>query len=372
MSRPIVRPGPNRTRAFSLPVRRRTGRILGALALAFLFVASAHAVADPAAEVEECLGCHSDPELSTTLPDGEKVSLVVDGAAFARSLHASKIGCTGCHRGFNEVPHRALAAKTREELSAELADACRRCHFDDYSRSLDGVHHAQRAAGNTLAPGCVDCHGSHEILSPARPRRTVSETCSACHDEVFATYAKSVHGKALLEDGNTDVPVCTDCHRSHDIADPKSQRWRLTTPDACGACHADEERMKKYGLSAAVLKTYLADFHGMSAALYRSQSSEPAAVVAVCSDCHGVHDIRGAKDVPPEVLKARLVETCRKCHPGASENFPAAWLSHWEPSPTRAPLVWAVGVFYKIFIPFIIGGLILQILLHLWRVVVNK
>jgi hypothetical protein len=38
----------------------------------------------------------------------------------------------------------------------------------------------------------------------------------------------------------------------------------------------------------------------------------------------------------------------------------------------RAPLVWAVGVFYKIFIPFIIGGLCLQILLHLWRVMVNR
>jgi hypothetical protein len=29
-------------------------------------------------------------------------------------------------------------------------------------------------------------------------------------------------------------------------------------------------------------------------------------------------------------------------------------------------------VFYWIFIPFVVGGLILQILLHLWRVVVNR
>ncbi len=35
-------------------------------------------------------------------------------------------------------------------------------------------------------------------------------------------------------------------------------------------------------------------------------------------------------------------------------------------------LVYGVGVFYKIFIPFIIGGLVLQILLHLWRIVVNR
>jgi hypothetical protein len=72
------------------------------------------------------------------------------------------------------------------------------------------------------------------------------------------------------------------------------------------------------------------------------------------------------------VLKANLQKTCAKCHTGATQNFPAAWLSHYEPSLKKAPLVWAVGVFYKIFIPFIIGGLCLQILLHLWRVLVNR
>jgi len=28
--------------------------------------------------------------------------------------------------------------------------------------------------------------------------------------------------------------------------------------------------------------------------------------------------------------------------------------------------------FYKILIPFMVGGLVLQIALHLWRVVVNR
>jgi hypothetical protein len=31
-----------------------------------------------------------------------------------------------------------------------------------------------------------------------------------------------------------------------------------------------------------------------------------------------------------------------------------------------------VRLFYKIIIPFIVGGLLLQILLHLWRTVVNR
>ena len=71
-------------------------------------------------------------------------------------------------------------------------------------------------------------------------------------------------------------------------------------------------------------------------------------------------------------MKVNLVQVCRKCHPNATENFPAAWLSHYEPSPDKAPLVYYVKLFYQIFIPFVILGLLLQILLHIWRVVVNR
>ena len=55
-----------------------------------------------------------------------------------------------------------------------------------------------------------------------------------------------------------------------------------------------------------------------------------------------------------------------------SVDFPAAWLSHYEPTPQKAPVVWGVMLFYKLMIPFMVGGLVLQIALHLWRVVVNR
>ena len=38
----------------------------------------------------------------------------------------------------------------------------------------------------------------------------------------------------------------------------------------------------------------------------------------------------------------------------------------------EAPIVWAVQLFYKLMIPFMVGGLTPQIALHLWRVVVNR
>ena len=141
----------------------------------------------------------------------------------------------------------------------------------------------------------------------------------------------------------------------------------------CGKCHADAKLMKKYGLSTSVLSSYLADFHGTTASFGASGNQagqEP--VVALCVDCHGIHDIAKVTGKSASAFRANLVKTCAKCHPGASEKFPAAWLSHYEPSFTRAPLVFLVKLFYAIIIPFIVGGLILQILLHLWRSVVNR
>ncbi len=120
-------------------------------------------------------------------------------------------------------------------------------------------------------------------------------------------------------------------------------------------------------MSPNVLKTYLADFHGMTASLHRRNHAEGARFTALCVDCHGVHDIKKVKDPDSRVIRANLVRTCRKCHPGASETFPAAWLSHYEPSPAKAPLVYGVRVFYRAFIPFVIGGLVLQMGLHLRR-----
>jgi predicted CXXCH cytochrome family protein len=188
---------------------------------------------------------------------------------------------------------------------------------------------------------------------------------------VSRTYEKSVHGHALVADGNEDVPVCTDCHRAHDIQDPGKERFAIH--ELCARCHTDEAMMGRYGLSTQVVQTYLADFHGVTARFGGGASDErEGPVTAVCTDCHGVHDISVADSAESPVFKENLARTCRRCHEGASDSFPSAWLSHYEPSWERAPLVHGVKVFYSFFIPFVIGGLALQILMHLWRVVVNR
>jgi hypothetical protein len=85
-----------------------------------------------------------------------------------------------------------------------------------------------------------------------------------------------------------------------------------------------------------------------------------------------VHDIQKADDPTSRVIAANLQKTCARCHEGATAKFPAAWLSHYEPTAQKAPLVWAVLVFYRFMIPLMVGGLSLQIALHLWRAVAKR
>ncbi len=331
------------------------------------------AAGKPAA-AEDCLECHGDQGLEVALEGGEPQSLFVDAQLFARSIHGENLSCTDCHADLkgSSGGHDPKAFKTRRELTINYSEQCKQCHFANYQRTLDSVHNAARDNGNLGAAVCADCHGAHDVGRAAEPRARISRSCSKCHEAVNASYVKSVHGQALLSGESADVPTCTDCHRSHDIANPKAGAWRLKTPEMCGSCHTNEPMMKRYGLSTKVLQTYLSDFHGMTASLQSAQRGGVNPVVALCTDCHGVHDIAKVRSPDSRVMAANLVKTCQRCHPDSGASFPAAWMSHYEPSLTKAPLVYGVKVFYSLVIPFMIGGLVLQILLHLWRVVVNR
>ncbi len=342
------------------------------LVVLLLAVAPADAGTPLSPEVETCLQCHSDQTLELPLLSGERRSLYVDGAAFASSIHGDKLQCTDCHKDIEGYPHPERAFKNLREFTLAYYESCKGCHFDNYTKSLDSVHYVFLSKGDLRAPLCVDCHDAHNVMSPSVPKSRISQTCAVCHARVYQQYAESAHGKVLLEGENVDVPVCTDCHRSHNIEDPRTTAFRLKSPELCAGCHTNEKVMKKYGLSTNVLQSYLEDFHGMTASSYREERITPGMLTAVCIDCHGVHDILPATDPRSSVMKTNLVDVCRKCHEDATENFPAAWLSHYEPSPQKAPLVYYVRVFYQIFIPFIVVGLVLQILLHIWRAVVSR
>jgi hypothetical protein len=120
--------------------------------------------------------------------------------------------------------------------------------------------------------------------------------------------------------------------------------------------------MAKYGISTNVFDTYVADFHGTTVTLFERQTPDLPTNKPVCYDCHGVHNIRRADDPQSQVFREHLLQTCQRCHPDATENFSASWLSHYEPDLQEYPLVYLVDLFYKIMIPAVLGFMILFVL----------
>jgi hypothetical protein len=210
------------------------------------------------------------------------------------------------------------------------------------------------------------------VSDPNDPRQKISVTCEKCHSAIYDQYADSVHGEALAATSNPDVPVCTDCHGTHTQQDPTTVEFHLKSPELCGECHADEALMNKYGISTEVFNTYVADFHGTTVELFEKQHPGQPTNKAVCTDCHGIHDIHQVSDTDAAVVKENLLVTCQKCHPDATANFPDSWVGHFIPDRDYYPLVYYVDLFYKIIIPATIGALILFVLLDAGRRILNR
>ncbi len=320
---------------------------------------------------QACLDCHGKAGLSMTFPSGDTLSVQVDPGLYEASVHGNKLDCLDCHQRNRDYPHPATTVRNRRDYALAEYETCKQCHFENYTRSLDSVHFDARAAGNANAAICTDCHDAHTVTSLKDSRTEIARTCASCHSEIYNAYAQSVHGAALAEN-NPDVPDCVTCHGVHDMVSATTPAFRRGSVLLCAKCHADEKLMAKYNISSSVFKTYLDDFHGKTVGFYQDQSPEVWPDVAVCSDCHGVHDIKSTKDPGSSVVKANLVETCRRCHEDATPNFPAAWLSHYEPSLHKAPLVFFVKQYYRLLIPLMVVGLGLNVALDLWRLARNR
>ncbi|MCL5023218.1 MAG: cytochrome c3 family protein [Nitrospirae bacterium] len=326
-----------------------------------------------ASETQYCLGCHGHP-LSMAFRNGEQLSLSVDKKLLDTSVHG-KLSCSDCHYGFSSEEHPQRIFKSGREYTLASSESCRRCHFDKYSKTIESIHYTVLSKGNLKAPVCTDCHGAHSISGGSRERSLTTKRCQRCHPAIYDVYARSIHGKALFDEKNQDVPVCIDCHKAHDILNPHTLDYRERIPTMCSNCHANKAIMGKYGLSTDVVKTYLSDFHGVTLGFYRKQREsldKPARPIAVCTDCHGTHNITSTRGTDAAVLKANLVQRCQQCHKDAPRDFPNTWLSHYEPNMKSAPLVFLVNLLYKIFIPVLVVGLFLQILLHIWRYAVDR
>ncbi|MFC1553541.1 cytochrome b/b6 domain-containing protein [candidate division KSB1 bacterium] len=162
---------------------------------------------------------------------------------------------------------------------------------------------------------CIDCHSSIEELPHEDELDDVD--CGQCHDDISEAFNESLHSYAL-ERGNEQAPNCADCHGKHGIL-PHDNELSPSNPqnvaDMCNVCHGE------YGIKSdeelhgvKTVEIYLESVHGKNV-------EEGNAEAAKCTDCHGIHDIKGRIDIESKVNRRNIPETCSQCHPAAYEDY---------------------------------------------------
>ena len=216
-----------------------------------------------------------------------------------------------------------LSAASKKDPPKPTVDECLACHSDaTLSHEVNGktvsLHVDPQAFKDSIHGSmftCVDCHT--DVKSAAHDTPPQHITCATCHADEQAAYERSFHAKAV-KDGNSKAATCVDCHGSpHELlpaSDPKSRVHHANIPATCGACHSQKFTMDGSGLSVQTVASYQQSVHGHAVA----NGSDKA---AVCTDCHGTHEILDAKNSKSPIFKFNVPLTCGKCHDQISKEF---------------------------------------------------
>ncbi len=155
---------------------------------------------------------------------------------------------------------------------------------------------------------CVDCHD--DVKSAPHEVTPMKVSCSKCHADADKGYSLSIHIQARAK-GDPNAPTCTSCHgNAHEIlpaSDPKSKVAHGNIPATCGGCHGQKFVMEQEGLSPATFVNYQESVHGRAVAAGSTKA-------AVCTDCHGSHEIRPPSDPKSSIYQPNVPATCGKCH----------------------------------------------------------
>ncbi len=354
----------------------------------------------------DCLRCHEQPDIRHSR-DGR--SLHVDAAELTASRH-SRVACSQCHAEVNATHVRPCETITRKV-------DCTACHEAVGETFRASTHGQLLAKGDSNAPTCIECHGQHGTRGRTDPKSATFATnvpglCARCHregqkaairytgteHEIIEHYTESIHGKGLLKSGLTVTATCHNCHTAHGVlpaSNPASSVNRDRVPDTCGQCHhgihdqfvnsihsshvsqSDKplpvcvdchsahtirradldgfklEIMEKCGrCHQAVAESYFDTYHGKVSRLGYTKTAK-------CYDCHGAHDVLPVADPRSHLSRANVVETCQKCHAGATRRF-AGYLTHaTHHDPQKYPfLFWAFWGMTSLLIgTFLVGGI---------------
>jgi nitrate/TMAO reductase-like tetraheme cytochrome c subunit len=370
----------------------------------------------------DCAKCHSRPEFlagKTDTPEGDAALLVPDSIILV-SRHDT-LACASCH------PEQASIYPHEASEGAARAVACESCH-ETQGADWHASSHAVNVTEEGDAPTCIRCHGEHAVFS-AEDRRSpthafnVAELCGGCHADpaIIGTYFaqperveakapvvqyfETVHGVALTRGGLVISATCNDCHDSHRVLAADSLASR-THPDniveTCGRCHvgiietywesahgvARAEGRRSPHSSHSIVRADAQDwFVGVveecgdcHAELYETYSDTYHGKVtklgygltAKCSDCHTPHAMYPPEDLRSSVNPQNLVETCKRCHEGANDNF-VQYYSHADPKErSEYPKLFGTWLFMTLLLVGVFGFFGLHTVLWGVRIVIDR
>jgi Cytochrome c3/Cytochrome c554 and c-prime len=144
-------------------------------------------------------------------------------------------------------------------------------------------------------------------------------TCLDCHsalpDSLGVTqekFSQDIHSQKGL--------TCASCHGGDPTSDDPDKAmnrkagWKgkidhKQVPQLCGTCHSDPAYIRQFdpSLRTDQLSQYPTSVHGKRLAAGDTK-------VAVCTDCHSVHDIRAPSDPRSTVNPVNVASTCARCH----------------------------------------------------------
>jgi cytochrome b subunit of formate dehydrogenase len=281
-----------------------------------------------------CLSCHDSKQQKIEVPgkDAQKRTLAhVDGGKFGKSIHA-EMQCVACHTDITDSQAKHQRDSTRKppncischenlwEAAKQAGKTEEQSALGQVVRNIEDYKKSFHASPNKDFPDkakatCEDCHGSHEFNVPPKgsERRTawhkeIPNTCGAkCHEDQLESYGKSIHSEELVDKGNVNSAVCTDCHSAHQVMNTSSDKFKLANVGTCGSCHKEQ------------IASYSDTYHGQVNKL-------GYAYTAKCADCHDSHGIRAADHPKSKVHPKNRMKTCMKCHtdkkPGMRDATP--------------------------------------------------
>ena len=161
------------------------------------------------------------------------------------------------------------------------------------------------------------------VLAASLSYGQTTNSCLDCHSALpeplgvsQEKFSQDIHAQKGL--------TCASCHGGDPTSDDSDKAmsrkagWkgkidRKQVPQLCGKCHSDPAYIRQFNPSLRTdqLDQYHTSVHGKRLAAGDSK-------VAVCTDCHSVHDLRAPGDPRSTVNPVNVANTCARCHADAN------------------------------------------------------